>query len=75
MRRPGIPEPPLPGRIEPPMVFVPPRWEYKHLVRRVQDQSLLDEAELNGLGADGWELVSVYADAAGVHFHFKRARS
>lgn len=69
------PHSPEPARSEPPVVFVPPTWEYKHLLRRVPHESLLDEAELNALGAEGWELVSVYAEAPGVHFYFKRAVS
>lgn len=68
-----IPQLPTPGRIVPPMVFVPPTWEYKHVVRRVPDESLLHEAELNALGADGWELVSVSTEPTAVHFYFKRA--
>jgi len=75
MGLPGIPEPPrspVAGRIEPPMVFVPPTWEYRHLVRRAPDESVLGESELNALGAEGWELVSVHAEGGAVHFYFKR---
>lgn len=78
VRLPEIPEDPrqpVPARMAPPMVFVPPTWEYKRLLRRVPDESPPDEAELNALGADGWELVSVYAEAGVVHFYFKRAVS
>lgn len=77
-RIPEVPELPrslAPVRVEPPRVFVPPRWEYKHLTRRLPEQSLLDEPELNALGLDGWELVSVQAEATAVHFYFKRAVS
>jgi len=72
VREPEIPEPRTPSAIRPPVVFVPPVWEYKHLVRRVPDEALLDEAELNSLGAEGWELVSVHGEGTAVHFYFKR---
>jgi len=77
MNLPGIPEPrpAVAGRIEPPTVFVPPTWEYKHLVRHVPDEPLLGESELNALGAEGWELVSVHADRGAVHYYLKRMRS
>jgi hypothetical protein len=77
MRLPEVPElprEPALGRLEPPTVFVRPTWEYKHLVR-APDLPLRDEAELNALGRDGWELVGVYAEAGGAHFYFKRAVS
>lgn len=75
VRLPEIPEPPRPavaGRIEPPMVFVPPTWEYKHVVRQVPDEPLLGESELNALGAEGWELVSAHAAGGAVHYYLKR---
>jgi hypothetical protein len=56
------------------MVFVPATWEYKQVVRR-PPQGLLQEAELNALGAEGWELVSVVGEGGSVHFYFKRALS
>jgi len=69
---PDLPRAPSFARVEPPMVFVPATWEYKHLVRRPPTEPVLDETELNALGRKGWELVSVYAEAAGVHFYLKR---
>jgi hypothetical protein len=78
MRQPEIPEPlrtAVAARIEPPVVFVPPTWEYRDVVRRVPQESPLRESELNALGAEGWELVSVYAEGGAVHFYLKRAVS
>lgn len=64
-------EPPL-LRVAPPMVFVPPRWEYKHLIRKVGDEAPVTEQELNTLGAEGWELTAFYTGPSSVHFYFKR---
>jgi hypothetical protein len=59
-------------RLEPPLVPVEPRWEYRELVREAPD--LLSEAELNALGAEGWELTGVAPAGRSVHFYFKRER-
>jgi hypothetical protein len=40
------------GRLEPPLVPVEPRWEYREIVRDAPD--LLSEAELNALGDERW---------------------
>lgn len=69
---PDIPHEPHDVRVRPPYVYVPPVWEYRHIVRRPPDQAAPDDDELNALGADGWELVSTYAGPDGVHFYFKR---
>lgn len=79
----GIPEIPSPPaqpphvpdsmpvrRMEPPMVFVPPAWEYRQLYK--PNGETPDEAELNTLGAEGWELAGVSPGPGGVHFYFKR---
>lgn len=65
--------PPLPPqmsdvRVQPPLVYVQPVWEYKHVVR----QAALSESELNALGPEGWELVGVVPASNAVHFYFKR---
>jgi len=67
------PEPFPPVHIEPPVVFVAPAWEYRHIVRRPPAEAPLDEAALNALGSEGWELVGVLTDQAGTHFYFKRS--
>ena len=75
-RLPEVPEPlrhaPSPFHVEPPLVFVPPKWEYRHLVRKAADEPPIGEEELNALGAEGWELVAVFAGPGSVHFYFKR---
>jgi hypothetical protein len=59
-------------RLELPFVPVEPRWEYRDLVRETSD--LASEAELNALGADGWELTGVLPAGQYVHFYLKRER-
>ena len=54
------------------MVYVAPVWEYKQLTRRSGEAPT--EADLNELGADGWELTAVVPEAESVHFYFKRVR-
>ena len=61
------------ARIDPPLVPVEPRWEYKELVRKA-DAGLLSEAELNELGAESWELMGIAPAGEEVHFYFKRER-
>jgi hypothetical protein len=69
------PRPPVPsGRIEPPMVSIEPRWEYKEVARNLHEEGLLSEAELNTLGAEHWELAGVVTAGHLVHFYFKRGR-
>jgi hypothetical protein len=72
-----IPFPPRPPEprgqpIAPPWVPVEPRWEYKDVVRDLDVDGLLTEAELNALGADHWELSGVVGEGTRVHFYFKR---
>jgi hypothetical protein len=59
-------------RVQPPMVFVEPAWEYKHVSRSLTEQEPLGENELNELGAQGWELAGVFNDSRSAHFYFKR---
>ena len=59
-------------RVQPPLVYVEPGWEYKHLSRSVTEQEPLSEAELNALGNDTWELTGVVTDGRSLHFYFKR---
>lgn len=66
--------PELGGRIEPPMVAIEPRWEYKEVMRNLHEAGLLSETELNTLGAEHWELAGVVTAGDLVHFYFKRAR-
>jgi hypothetical protein len=67
-----LPQPIGGGRLEPPMVYVPPTWEYTEIVRPAEPGKLPTEAELNALGARGWELAGVVRTDDAVHFYFKR---
>ena len=65
--------PPMPEvHIQPPLVYVEPVWEYKTLVRKTPHELPPDEAELNALGIQSWELVGVVSQAEALHFYFKR---
>ena len=49
-------------------------WEYHHVAQQIGAPAL-GQAELNTIGADGWELVGVVTDSQGVlHFYFKRPK-
>jgi hypothetical protein len=77
-RRP-VPPPHLPDvHVAPAPLLVPQvpildvtKWEYKHLAR-ASNAPALDEAALNELGSEGWELVGTITDGSGTHFYFKR---
>ena len=74
-----IPFPPRPdqsrsARMEPPWVPIEPRWEYKDVVRTLEIDGPLSEAELNALGSEHWELAGVLGEGGQVHFYFKRER-
>ena len=47
-------------------------WEYKVLERELEAEGWLDEAALNGLGAEGWELAGVLAHGGRASYIFKR---
>lgn len=56
-----------------PMVYVEPAFEYRQLTRQLAaGEGVPTAAELNELGRDGWELVSVIPTGPSVHFYFKR---
>ena len=65
--------PPAGTPLDPPLVWVEPRWEYRDVVRHVSDEGPLSEAELNVLGAEHWELAGVIPTGEWVHYYFKRA--
>jgi len=60
--------------IRPPMVYVrePLKWEYKQVIRDLENEKAPDEEELNKLGAEGWELTSIVQYLHTVYFYFKR---
>lgn len=68
------PREPQPGSIRPPMVYVerPVRWEYKQIVRDLETEKPLDEAELNVLGAEGWELSGIAQQPPTTYYYLKR---
>lgn len=70
-----FPPRPVPGPgapLEPPLVWVEPRWEYRDVVRHVAEEGALSEAELNALGAEHWELTGVLPMGEAVHYYLKR---
>lgn len=68
------PREPQQNPVRPPMVYVekPVRWEYKQIVRNLEKEQLLDEAELNELGKEGWELSGTAQQPPLAYFYFKR---
>lgn len=68
-REPGPPEP-----VRPPMIYIEKRlrWEYKQIIRNLESEKPLDEAELNTLGEDGWEMTGVAQQTPVIYFYFKR---
>ena len=60
--------------IHPPMIYVEKRlkWEYKQIVRNLKKEGPPDEAELNQLGEEGWEMSGVAQQAPLAYFYFKR---
>ena len=60
--------------VRPPMVYVEKqlKWEYKQIVRDLEKEKPLDEAELNQLGEEGWELSGVAQQPPLAYFYFKR---
>ena len=76
-RDPYFPDRSAEPTVAPPMVYVSEKtaWEYKQIARSLARDELPDEAELNALGADGWELAGILADSSSAHFYFKRLKS
>jgi hypothetical protein len=67
-------QPKQPEPTRPPMVYVQKRlkWEYKQIVRNLKKENVPDEAELNQLGEDGWEMSGVAQQPPFAYFYFKR---
>jgi hypothetical protein len=68
-REPGQQEP-----IRPPMIYIEKRlrWEYRQIVRNLENEKPLDETELNALGKDGWEMTGIAQHPPMTYFYFKR---
>ena len=68
------PREPQQNPVRPPMVYVekPVKWEYKQVIRNLEKEQLLDEAELNEFGKEGWELSGMAQQPPLAYFYFKR---
>lgn len=60
--------------IRPPMVYVEKelKWEYKQIVRDLEREQPLEEAELNALGEQGWEMTGIVQQPPKTYYYFKR---
>lgn len=60
--------------VRPPMVYVKKslKWEYKQLVRDLEKDKPLDEAELDVLGEEGWEMSGIAQHPPLTYYYFKR---
>ena len=60
--------------VRPRMVYVEKqlKWEYRQIIRNLKKESPPDEAELNKLGAEGWEMSGVAQQPPLAYFYFKR---
>jgi hypothetical protein len=50
----------------------PVKWEYKQIARDLEKEQPLDEAELNALGEDGWELSGIAQQPPMTYYYLKR---
>jgi hypothetical protein len=59
-----------------PIVYVTEktRWEYKQVVRSLSENKFPSEEELNQLGKDGWELVTILSSSGFLYLYFKRLK-
>jgi hypothetical protein len=75
MQKSSFPTPTTPAPLTP-MVFVKDKvvWQYRLVTRNLEKEEAPSEGELNTLGRDGWELVSILSDNATVYFYFKRMK-
>jgi hypothetical protein len=57
-----------------PIVYVKARvvWQYRHVVRDLTLDDALSDEELDALGVEGWELVSVVVYDGHMYWYFKR---
>lgn len=67
-------EPKQPEPVRPPMIYVekPLKWEYKQIVRNLENEKPLDEKELSELGDEGWEMTGIAQQPPLTYFYFKR---
>jgi hypothetical protein len=59
-----------------PMVYVTEKtvYEYKQIIRNLSESKIPSEDELNGLGKEGWELVTAFVNANNLCLYFKRVK-
>ncbi|HUF00260.1 MAG TPA: hypothetical protein VMN99_13460 [Anaerolineales bacterium] len=59
--------------IRPPMIYVGKqwKWEYKQVIRDLEKDTPPNEAELNKLGEEGWEMSGVAQQPPLIYFYFK----
>jgi hypothetical protein len=74
MLRSLIPPPPGQEPVRPPMIYIEKqwKWEYKQIARNLETQKPLEEAELNSLGEDGWEMTGIAQHPPLTYYYFKR---
>lgn len=67
-------EPRQPEPVHPPMIYVREslKWEYKQIARDLKKEGPLNEAELNALGEEGWEMSGIAQQPPFTYFYFKR---
>jgi hypothetical protein len=60
--------------VRPPMIYVEKQWtwEYKQIVRDFDKEKPLEEAELNALGEEGWEMSGIAQHPPATYYYFKR---
>lgn len=60
--------------IRPPMIYIEKRWrwEYKQITRNLESETPLDEADLNVLGDEGWEMTGIAQQPPITYYYFKR---
>jgi hypothetical protein len=60
--------------VRPPMIYIEKKmkWEYKQIIRDLDKESPMDEAELNKLGEEGWEMSGVAQQPPLAYYYFKR---
>ena len=66
-----------PPRTAPPIVYVTEKtvWEYKQVVRDLSENKIPSEDELNRLGKEGWELITIFINAGHLCLYFKRVKN
>jgi hypothetical protein len=71
-----LPVQPMPFGAVQPIVYVREKtdWQYKQIIRSLSE-GMPNEDELNQLGKDGWELVSVLTHGGVAYLYFKRIKA